>query len=173
VLNVLEVALQPPFSAGASNINNTTGVTAFNAIAPLGAPWPVDPLAFLKLRLVGCLSENSTLTLEFSEIIDVDGNPIAVQEPFEERVYSRGDAKADGVINVGDPLFAAQTLVGIRSVGDDTATQTNVVNIASVKHDGQNDVLSVADVLQLMQFLVGLRNDCLEIETQGTAPTGR
>ena len=173
VLNVLEVALQPPFETGASNIDNVAGVTAFNAIAPLGANWPVDPLAFLKLRLVGCLSEETTLTLNFTEIIDVDGNPIAMEQPAEERAYHRGDAKADGVINTGDALFAAQSLVGVGVVGDDPASQTNAVNAASVKHDGQNDVLSVADVLQSMQHLVGLRDDCLQILQQGTAPAGR
>ena len=173
LLNVLEVALQPPFESGTYSIDNPAGVTAFNAIAPLGVSWPIDPLAFLKLRLVGCVLDETVLTLNFIEIIDVNGNYIAMQQPPEERVFRRGDAKADGVINIGDALYSVQTLVGTRSVGDDPVNQTNLVNAASVKHDDLYDSLTVADVLQLMQYLVGLRNECFQLVQQGTAPAGR
>jgi len=63
VLNVLDVALQPPFESGVFDIDNLAGVTVFNAIAPLSASWPIDPLAFLKLRLVGCVFDETVLTL--------------------------------------------------------------------------------------------------------------
>jgi len=104
----------------------------------------------------------------------VNGSNIAMEQPPEEKVYREGDAKAsDDVINIGDALYTIQTLVGTRSVGDDPVDQTQVVNAASVKQDGQYDFLSVADVLQLMQYLVGLRDDCFQLVELGTAPAGR
>ena len=52
--------------------------------------------------------------MEITSLIDDGGNPVAVVPPGLSRTLLRGDARADGVINIADALFIAQYLVGSR-----------------------------------------------------------
>jgi hypothetical protein len=169
LINVLEVRLQPPFDTGEANIDNTAGLTQFSAVAPAGASPPIDPLTFAPVRLLGCVPDVATMTLNFSQIADYDGTLIP-QQQASQRTYRRGDAKADGTISVADLLFIAQYQVGLRNVGDDPSTEVNAVNAASVRQDSPYDTISTADLLFLAQYLVGLRDDCMDLVPLGSPP---
>ena len=69
-----------------------------------------------------------------------------------------GDAKADGIINSADVLFIAPYMAGISEVGSGPATQVNFTNAASVKDDGDVDIITIADALYVAQYLAGLRD---------------
>ncbi len=157
ILNVLDVRLKPPFDTGSSDIDNPAGLTQFNGTATAGAPAPVD-LAFLPMRLVGCALDQCQGTLNLTSIVDVDGNPLGISPPEIGYSFQRGDARADGIVNVADTLFIAQYLVGLRDLGDGL-DKVHAVNAASVKHDNGCDEIDIADVLFIAQHLVGIR-DC-------------
>jgi hypothetical protein len=55
----------------------------------------------------------------------------------------------------------AQMLAGIPPGN----TDTNLLNAASVKHDGtKGDKVTISDVLFVAQKLVGLRDSCFELD---------
>ena len=146
LVNVQDVRLKAPFDVGNAVIDNPSGLTTFYATGPLGgAPWPIDPLAFLALRLTGSVLDQAQVTLGFTAITDQNGDPI-VQEAQNVRIYKRGDSKADGIISVADVLFCAQYLAGVRGLGD-AIDLVNAVNTASVNHDNGVDAITVADCL--------------------------
>lgn len=91
---------------------------------------------------------------------DVDGNPIAVPTVLSQTVQ-RGDARADGVINIADALFIAQYLEGSRDgcTAEVDTTCINSANAASVGQDGEFDQKSIADARFIAQYLVGLRDE--------------
>ena len=158
---MLEVRLKAPFDTGNVTIDNITGLAQFDASAPGGAPWPVDPLAFAAPRLTGCVTDVVTVTATYDQVLDDLGNPLGIDQPPAE-TYRRGDAKADGTVDIADALFGAQYLVGLREIGEGLDF-VHPVNAASVKPDGAFDVINTADVLFIAQHLVGLRDDCFEI----------
>ena len=157
ILNVLDVRLKPPIDTGSSNIDNPAGLTRLVSVAPLGAEAPVD-LAFLPMRLVGCALDQCQGTLNFTNLFDYDGNLLVASAPEIGYSFQRGDAKADGDVNIADALFIAQYLVGVRDLGDGL-DKVHAVNSASVKHDNGCDEINIADVLFIAQYLVGIR-DC-------------
>jgi hypothetical protein len=168
LLKVLDCRLKPPVDTGACNVDNLNGMTVFNGVAALGTPWPVDPVAFLALRLTGCGTALVPTTLHFDFVADLDGTSLGIDQP-SPRVYRRGNAKADGLLSIGDVLYIAQYLVGFRTVGDGP-NQVDAVNAASVKYDGVVDLISIADALELAQYLVGLRDSCFNLLGVGGPP---
>jgi hypothetical protein len=92
---------------------------------------------------------------------DIDGNSLGVDPPQLTRNLLRGDARADGVVDIGDALFMAQYLVGSRPActGEVNTTCLHSVNAASVKPDGPFDRKTIADGLFIAQYLVGLRDE--------------
>ena len=161
LLEVLDVRLKAPFDTGNVAIDNMAGVITFDAAAVGGAPWPVNPLAFAVLRLTGCVTDSVTLTPSFNQVLDGGGDPLAVDQPTANTLR-RGDAKADGTINIADALFEAQYLTGLRALGENSDS-VHAVNAASVKQDGAFDVINIADVLFIAQHLVGLRDGCFNL----------
>jgi len=170
LLKVLDVRQKAPLSTGGETINNPGGSTTFDGSAPGGAPWPVDPLAFAALRLTGCANQTATLTPAFSQILDGNSVPLAIQQPAA-KTYRRGDARADGTVNISDALFVAQYLAGLRSLGEDPLTQVNAVNAASVKQDTGVDLVTTADVLLIAQYVVGIRDACFVLIAPPPTPT--
>jgi len=156
LLHVLDVRLKAPFGTGTVTIDNPNGSAQFNASAPGGALWPVDPLAFATLSLEGTVSDVVNTSLQFSALPDGNGFPLSAPGPMQ-RTYRRGDAKADGTLFISDALFIAQLNVGLRPPGDGP-DQVNPVNAASIKHDAGCDKVTAADVLLLAQYLVGIRD---------------
>ncbi len=168
LLNVLEVRLKAPFATGTVTIDNPNGSTQLSASTSPAASWPIDPLAFVTMRLLGCVDQTITLTPTFGQILDGNGAPLAIDQPAA-KTYRRGDAKADGTVNISDALFIAQYLAGIRGIGE-TTSLVSAVNTASVKQDGAFDKISSADVLLIAQYVVGLRNKCFLLVTGATPP---
>ena len=125
-------------------------------------------LAFLPLRLLGCVDQAATVTLALSEVFDADANALAPTPPVV-RTHRRGDAKANGVISAGDVLYIAQYVAGVRPLGDGPG-QVNAVNAASVKQDGPFDQVTAADALSLAQELVGLRDGCFNLLPAASVP---
>ena len=134
--------------SGIVQLQATAGVTGSGVVAPL------DPLAFVALRLVGANDEDTVVNLNFTEIKDDQGNLMPQISPPDTRTFLRGDALADGGISIGDALFIAQHLVAARPVGEG-AGEVNPVNAGSVNHDSPNDFISLADAIKIAQFLVG------------------
>ena len=169
LLEVLDARLKAPFDTGNVAIDNLAGLTTFDASVLMGTPWPVDPLAFAVLRLTGCVTDSVTLTPSFDQVLDDGGNPLAV-DPLTAKTLRRGDAKADGTVNVADALFIAQYLAGLREIGEGL-NLVHAVNSASVKQDGTFDVISVADALYILQHEVGFKDDCFNLGAPPPEPT--
>ena len=99
-------------------------------------------------------------TAAITSLTDADGNSISVTSDLVQN-FLRGDARADGVINIADALFIAQFLVGLRAECTEVV-DTNCmhpVNGASVKHDGAFDEKTVVDALFIAQLLVAIRDE--------------
>ena len=150
LINVLEVRHQSEFP-GADTIDNLSGSAEFNGTAPEGVATPCD-VAFLALRLTGALGQPATATLSFSNIYDPSGNLIQQLTPAPERQFLRGDATGDGEVNIRDFIYIVQYLAGLRDVGEGL-DKVNPVNAASVKHDGEYDVISFSDAWYLLRYL--------------------
>ena len=68
--------------------------------------------------------------------------------------FRRGDVNGDGSVNIIDAMFGAQYLVGLRPI-----EQIRPLNLASVKHDGENgDVMNIIDCMFIAQYCVEIRN---------------
>jgi hypothetical protein len=73
----------------------------------------------------------------------------------------RGDARADGVVDIDDARFIAEFLAGS---GPACATMVDTgclhsVNAASVRHDESADKVTIADALFIAHYLMGLRDE--------------
>jgi len=150
LINVLEVRHQSEFP-GADTIDNLSGSAEFNGTASEGVATPCD-VAFLTLRLTGALGQLATVRLTFSNIYDPNGNLIHQLTPVPERQFLRGDATGDGEVNIRDVIYIVQYLAGLRDVGEGLG-KINPVNAASVKHDGEYDVISFSDAWYLLRYL--------------------
>jgi hypothetical protein len=130
---------------------------------------PLDPLAFVALRLVGPNTPgvgNAMVNLNFVDIRDSLGSLISQANPPDTKTFLRGDALADGGISIGDALFIGQHLVNPanRPAGEGPG-MVHPVNAGSVHHDlvggvpGTGiDVITVSDAVKIAQFLVGNLN---------------
>ncbi|PKB59637.1 MAG: hypothetical protein BZY83_00790 [SAR202 cluster bacterium Casp-Chloro-G2] len=154
--------LKSPFTSGVTDCSILAGSVHMQATAVTtgtGVVAPIDPLAFVALRLLGSndpVSGLTTVSLTFVEILDGAGNPIEQEPPPDSRTFLRGDASANGSVGISDALFIGQYLVSpaSRPVGEGPG-QVHPVNAGSVNHDGPNDVISLADAILIAQFLVG------------------
>ena len=157
-----ECQLKAPFNVGVTDCAISSGLVHLQATSSAsgsGTAAPIDPLAFVALRLIGSNDSVTGLTivdLNFVEIIDEFGGTVAQESPPDTRTFLRGDALANGNISISDALFIAQHLVApvFRPVGEGGG-EVNPVNAGSVNHDSPNDVISLADAVLIAQFLVG------------------
>ena len=154
--------LKPPLNAAPSDCSILAGQVHLKATHPVsgsGVATPIDPLAFVALRLLGSnnpATGNTTVNLNFVEIRDNLGSLIPQATPPDTRTFLRGDALADGSISIGDALYIGQHLVNatLRPAGEGPG-KVNPVNAGSVNHDAPNDVITLADAVLIAQFLVG------------------
>ena len=152
---VTECRVKPPLNVNPTCLISTGLVELAGSGTPTGAP--LDPLAFVALRLLGSNDPaigSTTVELTFTEIRDDLGSLIPQELPPDTRTFLRGDALADGGISIGDALFIGQYLVNTRAAGE-APGEVNPVNAASVSHDSGNDVIGVGDAVLIAQFLVG------------------
>ena len=154
-INLLDVR-ELDFTLTAANIDNNTGLAAFNGVDSLGVPWPAD-LGHALTRLVGSNQISCQVTMEITFLTDGGGNTIGAVPPGLSHTLLRGDARADGAVNIADALFIAQHLVGLRPACSDVVDSTclHSVNAASVRQDGAFDQKTIADALFIAQYLVG------------------
>lgn len=159
-VNVMAVKAAAPFTSLTANVQNATGSTRINAFQSGSAPQAPLLLAQIAPRILGSSSVSQDIVLAFTSLADVTagaGIPADAPKTFTAK---RGDARADGTIAISDALFIAQTLAGLRGLGETTAF-TNAVNAASVKFETTTtgEKLTIADALLVAQMLAGLRND--------------
>lgn len=139
-------------------IDNIEGVAAFGGTDVNGVPWPAD-LGHGLTRLNGSANQNCRVDLELTSLTDTEGNQVNVPPVLTQMVH-RGDARADGVINIDDAQFIAQYPVGSRPACTEVVDTTclHSVNAASVWQDGSFDQSTIADALFIAQHLVGHRD---------------
>lgn len=160
LINVLEVRHRSAFP-GTYTIDNRGGTATFNGTAPEGVAAPCD-LAFLTLRLTGTVGQPATAWLTFSDIRDTEGETIDQSiPPVPEKQFLRGDARADGKVNMRDAVYIWQYLAGFRDPGEGL-DKVQPVNAASVKHDGEYDVVSLSDAIYILQYVIGWRGPDME-----------
>ncbi len=149
VINVLSVS-SGDLGAVITNIDNNAGsvsLSAFSTIAKNG-----DILfANILLKTVGSSNVTSPLALAVRTIVDQNGVSIPYlirNGVFTISTAKNGDVNEDGIINIVDALFIAQSTVGLRAF---TSTQSMV---ADVSRDG---LVNIVDALFIAQASVGLR----------------
>jgi hypothetical protein len=147
------------FTATALDIDNASGMTTFDGIAapPVATP---SNLYQAVARLVGSNQVPCAVAVELNSLLDGAGNPVLAPDTSIQNLR-RGDARADGVIDVADALFIAQYLAGLRPActpPEDTAC-LHSVNAASVRQDGAFDKKTIADARYIAQHLMGRRDE--------------
>jgi len=157
-VNILDVR-EMDFPIIGRSIDNTSGLTTFNGSDAIGLPWPTD-LGHLTTRLTGSATQQCQVDLDVTSLSDIDGNPIAVP-PVLSQTVQRGDARADGEVNIADAMFIAQYLAGSREActAEVTTSCLHSVNAASVQQDGAFDRITLEDAQFIAQYLLGLRDD--------------
>jgi hypothetical protein len=138
------------------NINNGDGIATIRGDAPGRVAVPARLAhAVTRLRGVGC-----SMYLEITGLRGEDGESIEVVPSRRTLTLLRGDAWADGSINIADATVVARYLVGLGEYCT-AVIDTNClheVNTASVRQDGEFDKTTVADGLFIAQYLAGLRD---------------
>jgi hypothetical protein len=148
-----------------SNIRNDIGKVFFNAFQVGANPQPPVTLVQLAPRLIGSSATTYNLQVSFSTIADVTGGEVPQNAPGNLSL-KRGDARADGNLNIADPLFIAQYLASLRNLGLDATNQVHPVNAASVKlDDTTGDKITITDALLIAQMLANLRDPSFNLIT--------
>ena len=131
-----------------------TTVDDLNTMLDAEGEEPVVTLHRLVPRLIGCALNSYDLELNFGVITGSEQEDLLQEEP-QIITFQRGDVNGDGSVNIIDAMFGAQYLIGLRSF-----EQIHPLNLASVKHDGEDgDVMNIIDCMYVAQYVVGLR-DC-------------
>ena len=161
LINALDVHHQSGF-LGTETIDNAGGTTEFSGIYPSGIATAASfDMAFVTLRLTGTVNQPVTVALTLTNIRDSEGNVIDQLTPVPEVQFLRGDAKADGKVNIRDAIYIMQYLAGVRDIGHGL-DKVHPVNAASVKHDGKCDVINLSDAIYIIQYVLGWRGPNIE-----------
>jgi hypothetical protein len=157
-VNVLGVR-EMDFPVTDPDLDNAAGSATFGGSDAAGVDWPVD-LGHALIRMTGSASQQCKVDSTVTSLSDTEANSLETPEVVSQ-VVQRGDARADGEVNMADARSIAQYLVGSRLA---CTTEVDVeclhsVNAASVKPDGEADGKSAADALLIAQQLVGLRDE--------------
>ncbi|MBI4332557.1 MAG: family 16 glycosylhydrolase [Chloroflexi bacterium] len=156
-ISVLEVTGYGAFAGSlTTNIRNDTGKAMFNGIQVSANPQPPVTLVQVTPRLSGSSATSYGLQVSFSTISDVLGAEMP-QDAARSLSLLRGDARADGVVNIADAMFIAQYRVGIRGLGTGD-NDVNSINAASPRHHEGGDKIDMTDALFIAQMRVGLRD---------------
>ena len=147
---------QPPFNVTptANKIGGKIVVVAF--IPETQGPQMRNLLvARLRLRLNSTADDVCTMQPFGLNIVDAaSGAEYGLTVSGESLTFRRGDANIDDRVSVADAMFIAQYLAGNRPASD-----LNLLNAASVKHDdAEGDKISIADAMFIVQYLAGIRS---------------
>ncbi|MCX8126286.1 MAG: dockerin type I repeat-containing protein, partial [Dehalococcoidia bacterium] len=97
-------------------------------------------------------------TVSFNQIAASTGGQNIPEDSAKVLGFRRGDAKADGTVDIFDAMYIAQYIVGNRPL-----SQLSPLNAASVKHDGAyGDKIDIFDAMYIAQYIVGIRNSRFE-----------
>ncbi|MEW6142745.1 MAG: DUF5050 domain-containing protein [Chloroflexota bacterium] len=140
-------------------INTTTGVFGVASVASPEQP-NNSTVAKLKIKLTGDKNTAYTFNVSFSQIIAVEGGANIPEDSAKTMTFKRGDAQANGTVNIFDAMYIAQMIVGNRPI-----TELNAVNAACVKHDTNGDKIDIFDAMFIAQMIVGNRNASYETVT--------
>ena len=164
-INVLGIRNGKHWTTSTSTIDNTATssvVTTFSGYS--AGDTPTSTMAFAVLRLIADKDTTCNLEVVFTDLMDTSGNTIVVATSTPViGEFKRGNALQDASLNIGDALFTAQYLVGIRGgcraikrpgVAAEM-TCINPVNTVDVIPDGN---INIGDVLFIKQQLVGIRD---------------
>jgi hypothetical protein len=164
-IQILEVRPTALFGAPVFHTQTSEGQSRTSIEAVQTTDHPQTPLCVAKVvvRLLGSDTAAFDLTLTMTLGGVGTGRSIPSQTAVVER-FQRGDARRDGELTVGDDLFVAQYLAGLRELGqsddpDVPNAPVHPVNAASIQHDDGGDRITIADRLLIAQRLVGLRNE--------------
>lgn len=156
-----------PFDAVPNNVIDNSGdtidITTFDDSTGAADTQAPITLAKLVVQLIGCSNEPAVLSVEILDVRSVDEPSTPIAGDIVAKTLLRGDARADGTVDVADVLFIAQFLVGSRDAGEDLPGQftlTHPINAASPKQDSGGDTINIADALFIAQLLATLRNPC-------------
>jgi hypothetical protein len=155
-----------PFNSPVFLADNSAGQTNFAQGAPRGQDAPVT-VAKLVPSLTGSALRTTDMYVGFDLICDPTGNEVAAPGAPQAMTFQRGDVNGDGVVNIVDPMFGAQYLVGGRS-------DIKLLNMASVHHDVGADKVDIVDCMYIAQYAVGTRDANFQLVTTPTpapAPT--
>ncbi len=159
-INILDVKGVGPFAASLSvDKRNDIGKVTFSHAQIADASHAPLGLVQLAPRLLGSSATVYNLQVSFNSISSPGGGQVSQDVPTTI-AFRRGDARADGSINIADALFIAQYLAGMRGIGPNPQSEVHPINAASVKTDGATgDQVTIADALLIAQYLAGLRDD--------------
>jgi len=120
-------------------------------------------IASLMLRLNGTANKECLLnTVQLSVVDAANGSEYSASVTSEPFRFLRGDANKDDHVSIADAMFIAQYLAGNRPASD-----LNLLNAASIKHDGaEGDKVSIADAMFISQHLAGLRDENFNLKEQ-------
>jgi hypothetical protein len=154
-VNILEIR-EREFSVTVNSIDDSAGVAEFEGNAGGGSTGPAE-LAQVVSRTLGSGQTGCSITVEVTGLTDEGGNPVEVEEASLTRELRRGDANADGVVNVADAMYIAQYLEGMRSecTPEIESTCLHSLNAANWEADGGIDRVTMADAVSLGQHLTG------------------
>jgi hypothetical protein len=154
-VNILEIR-EREFSVTVNSIDDSAGVAEFQGNAGGGSTGPAE-LAQVVSRTLGSGPAACSITVEVTGLTDAEGNPVEVEPGSLTRELLRGDALADGVVNVADAMYIAQYLEGLRSecTPEIDSHCLHSLNAANWEPDGGFDRVTMADAVSLGQHLLG------------------
>ncbi|MBI4330703.1 MAG: hypothetical protein HY673_05450, partial [Chloroflexi bacterium] len=171
-INILDARGAGDFAGGTSTniqfpVGSSVGQVNFAGYQTSGNPQPPAALVQLTPRLTGSSAMAYNLDVSFFTISDGFGGGL-ILDGTKTLSFRRGDARADGAVNMSDALYIAQSRVGIRALGLDPLNNTHPVNAASVKIDDlvNGDKVDMNDALYIAQSRVNLRDASFNWMTQ-------
>jgi len=102
-------------------IDTTTGVFGVASVASPEQP-NNSTVAKLKIKLTGDKNTAYTFNVSFSQIIAASGGANIPEDSAKTMTFKRGDAQANGTVNIFDAMFIAQMIVGNRNASYETVT---------------------------------------------------
>ncbi len=147
-----------PFTSPVPSLDAGGTMSSITGSQTGAAPVPPRDLFRLYPWINGSKDVSYTVLLRFNTITRAGGGLIP-QGADVTRSFVRGDANNSGTVNITDALFIAQYLVGLRTLGETTAT-VNAVNAATPRNDSSSlgSTINITDALYIAQMLAGLRD---------------
>ncbi len=161
-VNIMSSRGAGPYASVTSDIRNADGTATFSGAQGTSSPQAPLTLAQVAPRITGSSGVTHDVVLSFNSLTDGAGASVLAESTRTLKVR-RGDARADNSITISDALFIAQTLAGLRDLGE-TIALTHAINGSSARLETATtgEKLTITDALFVAQMLAGLRNESFE-----------